>query len=143
MLYTDIPRSAPLLPNILPHFQTLLNFVTNTLPKPVLVALLYRLTVLHMASRILPTIGADSWESEDGVDDGWDGRPVRAHSLLPLLVDFSSDDSIWHTDFNSKPYPPDIQAIHLRDRIFTLVTCVILLSFQVLPIRIYLLFRQY
>jgi hypothetical protein len=62
------------------------NFVTNTLPKPVLVALLYRLAILHLASHILPTIGADSWESEDGVDDGWDGRPVHitvlSHSLL-------------------------------------------------------------
>ncbi|KIM85142.1 hypothetical protein PILCRDRAFT_96343 [Piloderma croceum F 1598] len=69
---------APLLPNIVPHLQTLVNFVTNTLPKPVLVALLYRLTILHLASHILPTIGADSWESEDGVDDGWDGRPTSA-----------------------------------------------------------------
>lgn len=69
-------NSAPLLPNIYPHFQTLLNFVINTLPKPVLIALLYRLTILHLASRILPTIGADTWESEEGVDDGWADRPV-------------------------------------------------------------------
>lgn len=68
--------SAPLLSNILPHLQTLLNFITKTLPKPVLVALLYRLIVLHFASQILPTIGADSWEGDSGVDDGWDGRPV-------------------------------------------------------------------
>jgi hypothetical protein len=72
----NIFHSAPLLPNILPHLQTLVNFIINTLPKPVLVALLYRLAILHFASRILPTIGADSWESEDGVDDGWDGRPT-------------------------------------------------------------------
>lgn len=68
--------SAPLLPNILPHIQALLNFIINTLPKPVLIALLYRLTILHFASRILPTIGADSWESEEGVDDTWGDRPV-------------------------------------------------------------------
>lgn len=68
--------SAPLLPNIYPHFQTFLNFVLNTLPKPVLIALLYRLTILHLASRILPTIGADTWESEEGVDGGWADRPV-------------------------------------------------------------------
>ena len=36
-----------------------MNFVANTLPKPVLFALAYRLTVLHLASFILPTIGAD------------------------------------------------------------------------------------
>jgi hypothetical protein len=77
--------SAPLLPNIVPHLQTLVNFVTNTLPKPVLVALLYRLAILHLASHILPTIGADSWESEDGVDDGWDGRPVHMAALRPPL----------------------------------------------------------
>ena len=54
--------------------QTLLNFITNTLPKPVLVALLYRLLVLQFASQILPTIGADNWESEY---DSEDGRPVH------------------------------------------------------------------
>ena len=68
-----------------------MNFVTNTLPKPVLVALLYRLAILHFASHILPTIGADSWESEGGVDDGWDGRPVytvvfdRTRALLTSI----------------------------------------------------------
>lgn len=69
--------SAPLLSNILPHIQKMINFITNTLPKPVLFALAYRLTVLHLASFILPTIGADSWEMEYGVDDGWNARPVR------------------------------------------------------------------
>jgi len=67
---------APLLSNILPHLQTLVNFITNTLPKPVLVALFYRLTILQFASRILPTIGADAWESDDSTNNGWDGRPT-------------------------------------------------------------------
>jgi hypothetical protein len=75
---------APLLPNIIPHLQALVNFVTNTLPKPVLIALLYRLTILHLASRILPTIGADSWEAEQGVDDGWDGRPTSTLARVLL-----------------------------------------------------------
>ncbi|KAF5312312.1 hypothetical protein D9619_003527 [Psilocybe cf. subviscida] len=75
--FTDPSSSyAPLLPNILPHIQTLLNFIMNTLPKPVLIALLYRLTILQLASRILPTIGADSWESEEGVDGTWEDRPT-------------------------------------------------------------------
>jgi hypothetical protein len=69
--------SAPLLQNIIPHIQTLANFVTNTLPKPVLIALLYRLTVLHLASRILPSIGIDSWESEEDTDDHPDNQQVR------------------------------------------------------------------
>jgi len=75
-------QRAPLLSNILPHLQTLVNFVTNTLPKPVLVALVYRLAVLLFAARILPTIGADSWEAEYGVDDGLDGRPVGDHRFI-------------------------------------------------------------
>ena len=73
---TLVTKSAPLLGNILPHLQTLVTFITNTLPKPVLAALLVRLVVIHFASRILPTIGADSWEAEPGVDDAWDERPV-------------------------------------------------------------------
>jgi len=75
---------APLLSNILPHLQTLVNFLSNTLPKPVLVSLIYRLSVLHGASYILPTIGADSWESESGVDDSWEDRPTSklTHLLL-------------------------------------------------------------
>lgn len=85
--FTDPASSyAPLLPNILPHVQTLTNFVVNTLPKPVLIALLYRLTILHLASRILPTIGADSWDSEDGVDGGWDDRPTS--TLTKLLLTY-------------------------------------------------------
>ena len=76
---TLIPAfSAPLLSNIMPHLQTLVNFVTNTLPKPVLVALVYRLTILLGAARVLPSIGVDPWEADYGIDDGWDGRPVSA-----------------------------------------------------------------
>ena len=70
--------SAPLLSNIMPHLQTLVNFVTNTLPKPVLVALVYRLAILLGAARVLPSIGVDSWEADYGIDESGDGRPVRA-----------------------------------------------------------------
>jgi hypothetical protein len=56
---------GPLIENILPHLQTLVNFITNTLPRPVIVALCFRLAVLQAASRILPTIGADEWEADD------------------------------------------------------------------------------
>ncbi|KAF8898795.1 hypothetical protein BD779DRAFT_1431389 [Infundibulicybe gibba] len=82
--FSDLSSSyMPLLPNILPHFQALLNFIINILPKPVLVALLYRLTVLQLASRILPTIGADSWGQDDGGDDEWNGRPT---SILTRML---------------------------------------------------------
>jgi len=83
--FTDPASSyAPLLGNILPHMQNLVNFITNTLPKPVLVALAYRLGILHCASLILPSIGADSWESEAGVDDSWSDRPTSALTRLLL-----------------------------------------------------------
>lgn len=68
--------SAPLLGNILPHLQTLLSFIAYTLPKPILASLLYRLIILHLASRVLPSIGSDSWDADVGVDGGWEGRPV-------------------------------------------------------------------
>ncbi|KAF8528003.1 hypothetical protein BU17DRAFT_39197 [Hysterangium stoloniferum] len=75
---------SPLLSNILPHLQTLISFITHTLPRPVLASLLYRLIILHLASRILPSIGSDTWDSDVGVDGGWDGRPTSrlTHILL-------------------------------------------------------------
>jgi len=75
---------APLVPNIIPHLQALMNFLTNTLPMPVLVGLLYRLTILHLASRILPTIGADAWVAESNGSDDLDDRPtsVLTRTLL-------------------------------------------------------------
>jgi hypothetical protein len=69
----------------MPHLQTLVNFVTNTLPKPVLVALVYRLTILLGAARVLPSIGVDSWEADYGTDDGWEGRPVSADPLYSTV----------------------------------------------------------
>ena len=69
---------------ILPSLQNLINFITNTLPKPVLVALVYRLVILNVAFQILPTIGADSWETEAGVDDSWGDRPTSALAHLLL-----------------------------------------------------------
>ncbi|KIK94080.1 hypothetical protein PAXRUDRAFT_143672 [Paxillus rubicundulus Ve08.2h10] len=75
---------APLLFNILPHLQTLINFITNNLPKPVLVALFYRLSIIQFASRILPTIGADVWESDDPVSDGWGDRPTSRLTRILL-----------------------------------------------------------
>ncbi|KAG2023532.1 hypothetical protein CC2G_001176 [Coprinopsis cinerea AmutBmut pab1-1] len=84
--FTDPASSyyTPLLGNLVPHLQTLLNFVINTLPKPVLIALLYRLTILHSASRILPTIGADSWEGDGDEDNEWDRRPTSTLTRLLL-----------------------------------------------------------
>lgn len=62
---------GPLLDNILPHLQTLVGFITNTLPKPVIVALIFRLALLQAASRILPTIGQDPWDDEPVTEQAW------------------------------------------------------------------------
>jgi hypothetical protein len=63
---------GPLLDNIMPHLQTLVGFITHTLPKPVVVALIFRLGVLQAASRILPTIGTDPWEHPgEGEEEDW------------------------------------------------------------------------
>ncbi|KAH7104123.1 ICE2-domain-containing protein [Auriculariales sp. MPI-PUGE-AT-0066] len=66
---------VPLLDNVLPHLQTVVSFFTTAIPKPTLIALFYRLTILHFAARILPTIGDDYWDNEGGVDGGWNDRP--------------------------------------------------------------------
>lgn len=49
-----------------------------------LVALVYRLVILNVAFQILPTIGADSWDTEVGVDDSWGDRPTSALAHLLL-----------------------------------------------------------
>lgn len=98
-----------------------MNFVTNTLPKPVLVALLYRLSILHLASHILPTIGADSWESEDGVDDGWDGRPVNT-SLIILTYFFLTGGLL---DVHLYAHSLHIQAINSSYGVFASFMCVV------------------
>lgn len=105
---------APLLGNIMPHLQTLVNFITNTLPKPLLVALVYRLFVLLCAARILPTIGADSWETEYGVDEGWDGRPVRPY---PPMRSYAIAHSFF-IDIETGACVFDISTVHSRDCVF-------------------------
>ncbi|KAG8934494.1 hypothetical protein FRC03_007140 [Tulasnella sp. 419] len=75
---------APLLSNILPHLSKLLSFIQHTLPKSLLVSLIYRLLVLQLASNILPSIGADTWESEDGTTEIWEGRPSSTITKILL-----------------------------------------------------------
>ena len=62
---------------MLPHLQTLVSFFTTAIPTPTLLALIYRLAIMHFAGRILPSIGDDYWEREGGVDSSWEDRPVR------------------------------------------------------------------
>ncbi|KAG8738455.1 hypothetical protein FRC10_006831 [Ceratobasidium sp. 414] len=91
--------SAPLVANIMPHLHTLVSFIRHTLPKPLLVSLAYRLLVLHLASRILPLIGGDSWAGEAGVDGGWDERP--AAWAVEIILTGEDDDigvKAWKVD---------------------------------------------
>jgi len=102
------------------HLKALVNFLTNTLPKPVLFALLYRLTILQLASRILPTIGADTWESEEGVPNEWDDRPV---SWLSIHLKFRTH--VCCADIHSVSLTPHVPAIYLRDSVFASLACVL------------------
>ncbi|KIJ45664.1 hypothetical protein M422DRAFT_166584 [Sphaerobolus stellatus SS14] len=70
--------------NMLPHLQTLVSFIKHTLPRPLLASLFYRLIILHLASRILPTIGSDAWDADVGVDGGWEGRPTSKFTNILL-----------------------------------------------------------
>ena len=110
--FTSYASYAPLFENILPHLTTLANFITNTLPKHVLVSLIYRIGILLGAARILPSIGADSsWEL--AVDDA-DARPVRLPSapLRPLTHHLNA------TDVEARAYTADLSASYPRHRIF-------------------------
>lgn len=99
----------------------------NTLPKPVLIALLYRLTILHLASGILPTIGADSWESEEGVDDTWGDRPVRLHRRPEYPTELCLI-----ADFNVDTIAIDLPTVDFCDRIFSPSMCVLCLFIMTL-----------
>lgn len=76
-------NSVPLIGNLKPHFDVLQNFVTNTLPKPLLITLVYRLSILQYASRILPTIGTDNWDSDNGTEED---RPTS--TLIRILLNY-------------------------------------------------------
>jgi len=70
----------PLLPHMLPYLNTLLTLLTSTIPKTLLFSLVYRLTVLHRASKVIMRITADPWED----DDSTELRPSRrlAYALM-------------------------------------------------------------
>ncbi|KAJ3758647.1 hypothetical protein EV361DRAFT_969288 [Lentinula raphanica] len=74
---------VPLFGNFKPLFDALQNFVTNTLPKPLLITLVYRLAILQSAFRILPTIGSDNWDSDSGTDED---RPTSM--LIKILLNY-------------------------------------------------------
>ena len=57
--------------------ETMFKFITQALPRPLIAALLFRLAILQMASRIVAKMGDDGWE-EDDASVGWEGRPVRS-----------------------------------------------------------------
>jgi len=63
---------------MMPHLQNALGFFTHTLPRPVLAALIFRLTILHFASRVVAQMTDDRWGDDDATVEG---RPVR----IPLV----------------------------------------------------------
>lgn len=65
---------TPLVENLIPHMETMFKFITQALPRPLIAALLFRLAILQMASRIVAKMGDDGWE-EDDASNGWEGRP--------------------------------------------------------------------
>ncbi|KIO18403.1 hypothetical protein M407DRAFT_31953 [Tulasnella calospora MUT 4182] len=74
---------APLLSNLLTHLSKLLSFITHTLPKPLLVSLLYRLLILQLASKILPQIGSNSWSDEKEQHGTVEGEEADWEELRP------------------------------------------------------------
>ncbi|KZT57127.1 hypothetical protein CALCODRAFT_483480 [Calocera cornea HHB12733] len=70
----------PLLPHMLPYLNTLLTLLTSTIPKTLLFSLVYRLTVLHRAGKVLMEITAGPWDD----DDSTEMRPSRrfAYALM-------------------------------------------------------------
>jgi len=71
---------SPLLGNMIPHLQNALGFFTHTLPRPVLAALIFRLTILHFASRVVARMTDDRWGDDDATGEG------RTSSSLTTLV---------------------------------------------------------
>jgi hypothetical protein len=67
--------STPLLDNLIPHLETMVKFLTQSLPRPLIAALLFRLVILHLASRIVASMGDDPWDDDDG-SVGWENKPV-------------------------------------------------------------------
>jgi len=69
----------PLLPHMLPYLNTLLTLLTSTIPKTLLFSLVYRISVLHRASKVLMKITAGPWEDDDS-----EMRPSRrvAYALM-------------------------------------------------------------
>jgi hypothetical protein len=75
--------------------------VARTLPPHLLLSLIYRVAVLHLAARIVPVIRKNSMGWGDGMDDGvvtgfWDGRslgeePAVSWVLAGLTVEHASD----------------------------------------------------
>ena len=85
-LHSLSSQSPPLLGNITPHLQNALNFFTHALPRPVLAALIFRLTILHFASRVVAQMTDDRWGDDDSTIEG---RPVR---IRPTYVSDASID---------------------------------------------------
>ncbi|KAG8757957.1 hypothetical protein FRC14_001082 [Serendipita sp. 396] len=74
---------GPLVENLVPHLETMFKFITQSLPRPLIAALIFRLTILQIASQIVAKMGDDGWEDDD-VGLGWESRPSSRLTNLVL-----------------------------------------------------------
>ena len=79
--------------------------------------------MLHFASRILPTIGSDDWESEAGDDNSvWEGRAVRR--MYSALV---RSYSHLFSDFEANKVIADVSTSHIHYRLLSFTAYVVIL----------------
>ncbi|KAG8817570.1 hypothetical protein FRC17_011170 [Serendipita sp. 399] len=74
---------GPLVENLIPHLETMFKFITQSLPRPLIAALVFRLTILQMASGIVAKMGDEGWDDDDP-SLGWEGRPSSRLTNLVL-----------------------------------------------------------
>src|ERR1700761_191505 len=96
-------------------------FITNTLPKPILLSLTYRLSVLQLSSRVLPTIGADAWDATEDDEE----RPVSPEEPRRIYL---SIHCLPFADEQIDTYSANIPASDLCHHLHPSLTYVIFLS---------------
>lgn len=120
-----IINQVPLLENIMPLLRSLLYFLTNTFPKPTLISLAYRLTVMHLSSRILPAIGTDYWDREGSADFD-EERPIN--KIIHILLTYRQ--AIFITAYTHLLYLEP--SAHVWWRHVTVLICLLVWAIEIL-----------
>lgn len=97
--------------NLIPHLETMFKFMTQSLPRPLIAALLFRLVILQLASRIVAKMGDDAWEDDDA-SVGWEGRPVSRESIREDTVLIKVTEHKYHQ------FVIDLSTNHLYNGVF-------------------------